>query len=362
MKEISKDVNKILKSQFSIAQIPDAGTLEVRVNNALVNNYSVMGKVITFNEAPVDGAEITISYRHGTTPRYKTFALTEDPAVSTVKVLVNSQMVDPKDYVVNKAAKTITFNAQPADNAQISFQYRKDVPLLTEFAFNLAAVLNTVAVKVNGVVTTDYTLDGYKVKFNNPPVDNAKIEIDFTKNDGPILKYAIAFKGENSKDIKVYDWNGQEIPVVWETESSISLEAANHKEGEKLLIKYRNENSGLLEYTLPEGVLATSIQVKTSDEVCAYGKDIVFKENKIIVQCSFEGKLLVDIKYSVSIGSGENYTMQEISNPDDGQWSVTINGKETSAFVRNGNDFEILEKTENYDIIKITYTTEEKEG
>ena len=89
LRAISSDIGQILETTFELSTVPESGSLEVYVDgNLLTSGYTLTGKTLEISSFPEGSKELNVKYRHGATPTYSDFSLSQEPLPGSVEVYV----------------------------------------------------------------------------------------------------------------------------------------------------------------------------------------------------------------------------------------------------------------------------------
>ncbi len=365
LNQISQDVATILKSQFELAYLPDQGSLKVYVNDVLVEaGYNLVDKIVTFEQAPADGATIRFDYVHGATPLYKEFDLSERPYAGSAIVTVNG-VKQVNGYTVDYDNKKIVFDQQPADNADIKVNYKIDEILPKTFIISKSAVSSSIKAYVDTVNVSVANFDSATgvVTLQDIPSEKSSIKItyDIPKDGGPILKYALMVPWGEPKDLIAYDKNSQDPINVSYKDGYIEVDPANFLNGREIVVTYRDESTLDKVYDLPVMPLAGTLSVVSldSDGNETPCKDFTIIDLKIETKCdtAYDVKFLV--RYQIEIDKTNIFVFEEVKSPETAKWEVYLNGFATKDFLREGNKITMTGQLAPASKVKIVATINE---
>ena len=182
LNRISSDVARILKKDFTLKNMPDAGTLRITVDGQPWTKFTQEGLVVHFTENPREGAAINVQYSSGAAGLVgNDFDLPDVPVDGSIQATVNGQSAGPLTW--DQTRRKAVFQTKPADGSAIVITYNVAVPLKDTFQIAAGADSASVTVKVNGQVIArqSYTYDAAtgSVKIAPPPPAGAKIEISW---------------------------------------------------------------------------------------------------------------------------------------------------------------------------------------
>ena len=350
LQSISANIASIVKTQFMLIATPDMNSLVVEVmpmgSSSYMpwSGYTLSDKLITFSDIPPLGSTVRMKYVSGKQGVHKSeFVLGESPAAGTVSVMVmeGSQMVQAP-YTVDYQGGKVTFQNPPPDFSSIKVMYRKDTPLLVQFSIGGKAMDSSIKVYVNNASSSDYSYDkgmGY-IKFNTPPVDNASIRVEFEDDEGPILDYDV---GDIASILKSYDAaNGDPISTSY-AHPILSVAAGDHSPGKTLRLEFKKEGSDKKEISIPHKAIEGSISISSSAMDCAVGDGILIEGDKIYIDCELFDMAKFTISYEYENSPAKVFTLDEVIEPEKGDWYVKVDGEERFDFRREGSSVMIDE-------------------
>lgn len=317
----------------------------------LTNDYTLSGNIITFNQPPADGSMIRATYTYGAREVTSTFALDSKPAADTLTVMVNKVLQSPTAYTVNADAQTVTFKQAPVDNADISISYKLDVALTTGFEIGTSAELSSVKTYVNDSLATSgvsYDKANGIVKFSTPPADGASIRIDYKEVEGPILTYSLLLSGQNQYGFEVYDESKNPVESAKISGGVLTIATADHAVNKVLAINYKNDSSGKQEIPLAHTPLDGTFNLAIEGDECTLGDSVIIQQDSILVDCDMDQGIILTFSYDYVGEPKRTFDMSEVSNPDVGQWSVKVDGLEVTDFTRTGTKITVGGSVEVY--------------
>jgi hypothetical protein len=358
---ISENVASVLKTEYLLDYDSDPNSLEVRINGAISTDYVLEGRKIRFINAPPLSATITVSYTVGATVVKSDFSLSETPADGTLEVLVNGNVAAANSYSLNKASKTITFNQTPADSASITFNYKREGPMLNSFtlAGNKNINESSVVTKVNGAsVAFSLNKATRTVTLNQTPPDGANIAISFTGD--PILSYPIALVGSKQENLKArVRSTGSEINITL-VNGSIQVRPEDFKNGETVDITYLNPDSAVKKIVLPYAPITESIELLGIENDCKIGNGLrVVNQKELVIDCDLSNEPKLSVRFNHSLKENRSFTLGTVENPDKGEWLVKVDGQPTKAYTRSGRTITLSgsQDLSNSSDVKIEYSS-----
>lgn len=182
LSRISQDVAQILKADFTLKSIPDAGTFRMTVNGQNWTDFVLTGPNVHFTRNPPVGAAIAVTYISGASGKVtNSFDMPEEPADGQIAATVNGQAAGGVSY--DASGKKAVFSSKPADSSVIVITYKANTPLKT--VFNIAPNADTRFLKiyVNGALVSPsnykYDSDSGTLTFSAPPPEGAKIRAEW---------------------------------------------------------------------------------------------------------------------------------------------------------------------------------------
>jgi hypothetical protein len=343
LSSISQNIATILDRKFTLSRVPDAGTLEIYLNDVLqTSGYTVNNNVVVFDLPPADGTIVKATYKYGAVPIKKTFQLSQSPQDQAVRVEINGSQV-ATGFTYNAAGNTIVFDDAPAESAQIKVSYVKAVALTSTFDLGRAYVGTSLRAYINNVETTDLTANAAvnnKVTFNMPPPEGATVLFTYTAVGDPVLSYAFTVQGRAAQNVSLTDAvTGQKVGFLY-LFGVLNIFAGEFSEGRKIDIRYWNEARDLTEVMLPTTPVAGSVKVTGGTLVCDPAKVAVTNNTVMIKNCGFADdvkEVKVDYKFTTA-----RYMSFTFDDPDLGNatapltWRVWVNDKETKDFTVQG--------------------------
>ena len=352
-KEISKDMKNQLKSTFELANTPENGSLLISMRMSendpylpLVQgvDYTITAKTIEFVNTPAPNASIKATYLYDSVPKFSEVDLELEPgAIESVRIMLESgDMLELAADKYQVSGTKITFVDEPADNSTVIVSYRENLPAL-ENSFPLAASYKegSVKAKVDGQEASFAVKNG-AVEFTSIPKDGSSIELtyDVPYVGGIVNKISTEVDSSIISELKAWDeQTGDSIEITLEDQNFV-LSSDSISEGQSVKIKYRLASSdGLLAYELPF-IPSDSIQIFLVDEAGAKTEcpvsEFSLDEKNITLDCNIDGLTQVDVSFKYLLGGIQEF-QTNFENPDTATWTVLVNGKENSTFVRIGN-------------------------
>lgn len=375
--KISQDIATLLDTKYPLQAKPDAMSLKVYVNSLEIPRIAASGAVnweidpltnqtLVFKTyIPQYGDTIKVTYTVGATaPVLKSFALSQIPYTDPngiFSVYVNGTLVQKNfDYQYSAATNSVVFNTEPPIDAEIKIVYKKAINLSTEFRVSQAvAAGKPISVVVNGVVANGYTFDqaSGKIIFATPPAESASVEVSYEVLRGPITKYPLVLSGTQTKNFSIYYEKTSQVLAGARVEGSdLIVSEQGFMPGEKVIVKYFNETSGVLTVKLPQKPLTDSLKIVTSDGTCSASAPSPTLE--VVLTCSALGAKTIALNWTYQSEIQMSFTMDKVLRPDVGSWVVMIDGVKTTEYTRDGQTITLKNPPAVNSIVTLEYTEE----
>ncbi|RZA26502.1 MAG: hypothetical protein EOP10_03450 [Proteobacteria bacterium] len=340
LNQISADIAQLLENQFELSDVPDSSPVRLFIDGLAVleEDYSIVGRTITFkaNKEPENGKSLTVEYNTGATPRFASVTLKNDPALETLVVKVGVNTLASSAYELK--GRNLVFKVQPADQSNITVDYRIAKTLANTFQLEKAPLAGTLKVTVDTKAPVGMTFDAAtnQIVFNPAPADGAAINISYDYRMGPNLVYAVS-SAAGSSNHKIYD--GAVAIAFTKSNNSYTINAANHVLGKTLVLKYDAPNDAVRFFDLPNTPVAASVVFVKDTASCKLGSGISVSGNRLAANCMVTGKSDFEMNYN-SIETFDTFTV-EVPNPEVGIWEVLIDGVRFEKWVRVGKTIKI---------------------
>ena len=343
---VSKNILVTLNSKFMLQQAPDPGTLHVLVGGVEVTaGFTVTGRLLEFATAPADGAVITATYHHGSTPVSKSFALRYKPLSDRVAVTVNGQLAQPSDYAVSlgATAASVDFYAYPADKAAIAVSYTRDVPLNTQFALGDAVRAGSLRAKVNGVDMNAFTVleASGVVTFDAAPAESATIDFAYSAVGAPVLVYPFSVNGAAPVDLALYDADTNAPIRFTYTAGAVVLDPSEFVEDRRVTLKVDNVARQRFSILLPNDPIPSTVVAAGGTKTCVAPAVVVTGSLVAVDGCNFADDVMtVSIRYNFVTAHYQEFTFTGDNLPSATAyqvWKVLVNGAPAMAYSRVGN-------------------------
>lgn len=353
LRSISADVATILNSDFELANVPDPGSVKVLINGTQeAGGFVVRGKTLHFDPKPTYGAKIDVMYTVGATPIMSRFKVKSAPASRTLIVTVNGQLLNPSQYSFDSQNLEIVFLNPPPADADIAIEYRENTSLVTKFPLGEEEVPGSVQVKVNGQTVSDFTVTpDHLVEFTTPPGDGATVGVYYQAKGAPILNYTLQTQESAISDLKVVDADsGEELFPVYRN-GALIFAAGDFREGRKVAVSYREQDPGHLFAKLPSLWDPTSLKIQPDQGSCGF--DI--KGAELELHCDSPSGTMIQLSWQFRSAVRQEFTMTGAFDPEQGVWSVLIDGTPTGEFSRAGKTISLSEALDPESVVTLIF-------
>lgn len=344
--QISEDVRKLVKREFTLKYPPESGTLMLTIDGvAKTSGYTINGNVLTITGLAATDQMLTVNYFYGAIPKAKVFKVTGNPDPATLVVTVNDVAVNASDLSFDPILKDIAFVNEPVDNAVIKIAYKQNTPLPVEFSVAGSDILGAPQkVTVENVMASNYSYDvnAMKVVFDQAPADGKNVEIFFRTKSGRITRYAAALANlATARSISVVD-RLTGTPVAVATELNDLVFAADEILDGRILdvkfdIGYKPED---LVFRLAYQPLSGSLKIGISDPTCE--KNILTSGLDIQVECGAGKAGIISLSYRAITAVDTEFKVDAVT-PADAVWQVFVDESEIMSPVRTDQVITIAE-------------------
>ena len=348
---ISLGMRRTLDRSFSLEKVPDAGSVQVRVDGEAVYAWNLHGRVVEFAEPPPDGAEVRIAYAHSIRPLLRVFPLDRQGAADSYTVLVDGQSWPEDAAWIGPEGRRLIFSGPPPAGSEIRLHYR--APGQTDRQFELEETLlpDSLMVVINGRPATDgFTVEAGTgtVYFDPPPADGASLEFRYRVPGEPVVHYPVfAGAGQVPEILTAVDPDsGRPLDVTLEN-NMLRFGNEDFREGRRILVRYRNPGHSAA-VALSGKVLENSLQVQYGDTPCAAGQLLIRGERNdgqpvTFVDwsgCGFTGNGELLLRWQRVDHIRRHFTFEEFpEGVTGGTWQVLVNGEGYAFWERQGLDF-----------------------
>ncbi|MBQ48145.1 MAG: hypothetical protein CMP10_11955 [Zetaproteobacteria bacterium] len=327
---LSKDIEGVLRHNFILSEEP-RGDVAIFVDEIQVTSgFSIEGKTLRFSAIPEEGAVIKAQYTWNGGPLINDFLLTEEPAVDTLDVRVNGVL--EKDWILISDEGdhgAIKFIQPPAARSTIQITYRKEKVLADKFQLPEIPLTDSLIVRVNGVRTSSWFLAESVVEFNKPPIDGARIQFRYHVWNAvdPVLPFQV---DHDVYELTVSDVEtGQTISSDL-TDDGIRIPETEYLNNRTIEVLYTHPTRSQLQLDIPQLPLNESVVISWGTWSC---KPNVLLDSYGSVQlsgCALPSEaqnIRIDYKWLKSVR--HRFDISSLQLPSDRQvtWKVFINGQ-----------------------------------
>jgi hypothetical protein len=337
---MSSNIATILKNDFNLSMDPNPGSVKVKVNGELYQastDYSVYDRRISFHKVPPLAASIVVDYEVGGRSIVRDFPLKQAPADDeTLVVKVNGEQVARSSFTIGSSGSkpAIIFNNPPPENATIDIDYREAKPLKTSFPLpaGTKVVPGSVAVTANTPPGMSYDPASNAIHFQTPPPDGSLFDVTYTRDEGPQLQYALTLEGASVRSLTFQDKDTGEPIAAHFKDGFITIPAESFRDQRKILVSYRNELIGSGNYQLPSNVIMDSFSIEGGGPNCRIGDGIIIEGRNVSWACDLQHDTELTVKYSLALVPISRFELPEYQILPTAIIAVTINGKPTTAY------------------------------
>ena len=337
LQQISSDIATILQNQFELSATPDADVTVLVENDPRRDNFKVEGNVLTFfDPIPQDGATITASYTANAVPKFNSVTLSEKPLAGSLSVKVNGQALSGSEYSLDNDSLVLSFVNQPADSAAVQISFKKNLDLLTGVALLPQAIAESITLVGAGseAIETAYNPETGSVEFIPTPSEGQQFQVQYKTIAAPILQYSIGVAAQN---LEAWDLDSNDpIPSVVDG-YNLSFYQTDYSYGRQVGLRFQTTSSGEQSFSLPDNVDLDSLALLQGADVC-----ILYAHDRV-VSCDITSDITVELAYNQTVPiSIFNLDLPDSVDPEQGQWTVKINGLVTTAYERTGSQIQLI--------------------
>lgn len=347
LKAVSDDVKFMLNTKFTLAGVPEAGSVKVFINDIeQTTGITVAGKVVDIEPAPPANAKVKIRYTHSTETQRTSFTLTYPPLANTLKVTVDGQDVDASNYTFDSSNLTLTFATPPKPGSKIAIAYTRDTPLKTLYDLGEPYVPGSMVVFVNGEATSDFSEDaqGGLVTFTTPPPEGSEVQFAYTGIGSPILCYPFTTAYDPPRNFVVRDVEtGSAVAVAYHADgckNGIAFAAEDYADGRKIVITYDAPGNSASSIILPQAPLMGKASVSDGTTICGEAEGLKISGKVLnFGNCGFAADAIVTATYDAPGASKSEFVVDAFEIPSDSiyqEWRVYIDDVPTTAYSRSG--------------------------
>ncbi len=351
LRAISLDMKQIIRTQFPLASVPNAGTVKVLVDNKVLpsSKFSTSGSIVEIEKDQniKTDAIIKIEYEVGGTPLKKDFTLASGSykiRENELEVFVNDVLQHSSQYKIK--GDTISFMTPPPDYAKIQVKYKRDEPKEKKYTISKDVKKKDCKLLINNreaVKGIDYLCDE---KTSEAIVladikDKDEIKFLYKAFRGKKLKYQVNVKSKDYETAKntltvVDAKTGDPVNVLLEDESVVISEN-DFLEEREILVKYKTDLDIFKIDISGQDVMEDSIKVTGVSTDCKED-DVTVSATEIILKCAAQQDEKIMISYQILKEIHYSYLFDLMENIENHSVSVFINGEETKDFLIKKNN------------------------
>jgi hypothetical protein len=340
---MSADVGQIIHRDFTLDAVPDADTLQVKVDGVkLTSGYTLNGKrvVVEGSAVSTNSVMISFSYVAGTQPRTDTIALNEFPDPETFEVLVDDQPVEKAKYKYDKEQNAIVFKKMPPDRKVVKVKYRVDEELPKRFQLPEGAARAGVAVNVQGkgLGAGAFNVDeSGNVVMAAAPEDGAEILLEYYANDALKTEYRLdPALVEFSSNVEI-TVDGATLPSLSVQGADLSIDAEDVAGHELVEVVYSFLNPDeFRNITLPQEAIQVEWAMGNDQRPDLQCEQVSLREEKVLdLSCYVTKYASFSANYQVVVERLSQFELKrKVTDPT--SVVVTVDGKPFSAFELQG--------------------------
>jgi hypothetical protein len=336
---MSINIASILKNQWALKQIPDAGSLKVFVNDVEISTgFTLLASNLAFSEKPALGTAIRVEYTTGAPGVIRNlFPLQKSALSGSATVLVNGAAAPAESYTVKAGTPaSLVFNTTPPDASNIRITYKEDRPLTEDFNIGLDVKPESISALVNSaLVAASYDGATGILRLAAQAPEGSKIAVGFVKLSPPSLLFPIVGNTAPT-NLQAHDAiSGDAIAVSFENGAMVfkSEDFINNRD---VHISYRNDATSAGVLTLPVAPVADSVIIKPEVNTCSGSGAFGVESNVVTLRCSLPGETGVTVEYKYVTDVLTKFDMSAVENCDQAKWEVFVNEKPLAFFKREG--------------------------
>lgn len=348
--QMSEDVGKKINVQFELDFPAELSSLDIQIDSKKVNAFNVNGKILTILEPVTEkNAKLVVKYKHDPIPMVKIFAPTRALDAATVEVFVNGTALAAKDYSFNATTGKVELRDLPPELALVKLRYRDSASLPKTFGYIADYYLDTLEVSVNGVKTSNFTVNRAlrKITLGEAPRDGQPVYLTYElpgdrRTDYPIL----GVLNDEIEDYSVVDPATGAVLKSSLENATIVIDPSEVSEGRKVEARYNLKH----DYENQRFVLSASkipfpgtLKIVAGGDPSVCTRDILIEQDSISFSCNDEDFKTIDVSYQY-VEDYKNTFDVGIDFSGVKSYRVYINGVETSDFTILGDELVILKK------------------
>jgi hypothetical protein len=313
--EISRHIQPVPVSKFSLAYRPNLKTVEILVDGQPISQTPIIEQnTLRFDPPLSPSAKILqVQYKHDPVEvRHSFKLLSKDIDPNSVNVKIDDRPVPPEHYEYIARSSTVIFNPTPPDRSFVRIGYRKTPSLPTRFPLEGGALPDSIDVKIDGKNTTNFQFDSSRnvLEFLDPPHDGADVQITYEDGSQRQTAYpAVLPKSTEPETISAIDsTTGESIPVVWQSDL-VTVPYSAVQKGRQLTLDFSFfPQSSEYRLPLPDRVNHESITIRGPDDACVNSAYVANSE--IVIPCSPRLLDNLSVDYELYFGIRDTFPME----------------------------------------------------
>lgn len=365
LEAISRNIQSVLGTKFTLSKAPDAGTVKVFVDGVETNDYTVNGRVIQFNNVPpADGSRVRVDYAYGAQPIVNSWSLRYEPVVGRTSVSVDGIALNDTEFSVNAGTRVVTLNSTPAEKAKIVVNYTRNDDLNKKFSFIDSVKQNSMRAFVNGVEVFNFTVSNFlgiiTVQFDEAPEENALIDLLYTQVGQAVTRYPFNADDGAPVDLVGYEKvGGGTVRVSYNAGGFVDINSDDWEEGLEIILRYDNLDRQMFEVPLPQMPIAQSLEARGGNKVCK--NSLVLDSQTVkVAGCNFpDDATSVEVKYDFLVASYTEFTFDAAVVPPETTyqaWEVFVDGTPTKDYTRVGGVITFPQELPIYSKVEVRMT------
>jgi hypothetical protein len=340
LQKISDNVSKIVKREFKLAHVPDAGSLRLELDGMeLQSGYAISGNVVTIDPA-VSGRTLVARYVYGATPKYDAWKLAEAPDPDTIAVTIGGKAVAAGGYDFDADSGRLVFVDMPDDDAQIAVAYRRPDLLPDRFELGDVHLLGMPTVTVNGETIEDVKLDTTELPaiiLAEAPLDGAQVRVAYRTPEGRIVDYPASIdQPEAALAVAAHDAATGADVLVEVRDDRLVFGPDEVWEGRAVAVVYElGYADQALRVQLTQDPIEGSVKATAQRLADACSDGLTVEGRVVTLACPDFDVGAVTLTYAVVAEVRTSFAMPG-QIPEDAEWHVLVDGVETRGFTRAG--------------------------
>jgi hypothetical protein len=362
LSSISKNVSKIIRSNYTLSGTPDQSFFKVEADGVEVKDpaaWKISSNKVTINTDSFKGVgRIAFSYSHDAEPKFSTLTLDPVPALYSIEVRLNGFLLPDEQYQYDSPSKTLTFAKIPPDDSFVDIYWREDLPLKETYTIASDDVdPSSLQVFVNAVATGEdtYKRNDRDIVFTSPPTDGSLILVKYKTFAQRQNSFPISLRAHPSHYV-LQDAQTEEPLESQIEDNAIVISKLDATPGRRLTMKVDyGEKSKNQVVKLPKLTLDTSVLVTLDDkkDLCRAQRQQSHLSDEIsntsaafTISCDgFDDYTKLKVAYQFETPRQSHFQLPDSAPVDNDQqrieYTVSINGTKTDQYQMTGNEFSI---------------------